>query len=319
MLRRHFCTGMAIAAASSRLAPAFAQTEGTMKLVVPFPPGGATDLIARLLAERLTLSLGQPVRVENKAGAAGTIGSDYVARAPADGRTLLIGTLSTHGTSPVLPARTPYDPVNSFSHITLLAVSPLVFFAHPDVPASTLEEFLRYARANPGLPFASNGPGSYNHLACELLQSRTQTQMLHVPYKGAAEVMNAVATGQVKFGAGDLAGVTPLLQSGRVKALAVAAPTRLEGFANIPTVLESGVPDFNVDVWYALFGPARMPQAEVDRLHKAVARILQEPEFRQRMGDIGTIAKVETPIQLRERVGKENERWRAVVRNTDME
>lgn len=315
MHRRRFCLQVAAAAAAAALAPAFAQPDGHIKIVVPFPPGGATDLIARLLAQKLAVSLGQTVFVENKAGAAGTIGSDYVAKSAPDGRTLLLGTLSTHGTSPVLPARTPYDPVNSFTHISLLAVSPLVFFVHPDVPASTLQEFVRHARTNPGIPFASNGPGSYNHLACELLQARTQMRMLHVPYKGAAEVMNAVASGSVQFAAGDLAGVTPFLKSGKVRALALAAPGRVEGFAAIPTVGEAGVPDFNVDVWYALFGPAGIPSDEVERLHKAVAHTLAEPDFRARLSALGTIAKSETPIQLRRRVSRENERWREVVRS----
>jgi tripartite-type tricarboxylate transporter receptor subunit TctC len=187
------------------------------------------------------------------------------------------------------------------------------------VPADTLEDFVRYARAKRDVPFASNGIGSYNHLATELLQSKAQMQLLHVPYKGAAEVMHAVAAGQVQFAAGDLAGVTPYLQSGRVKALALASPGRVAGYEAIPTVIESGFPELQVDVWYALFGPAKMPAGQVDRLHGAVAKVMAQPDVQQRLAAVGTIARIETPAQLRDRVHKENVRWRDVVRNAGIE
>jgi len=295
MQRRSFCTRIAVAFASLGLPAALAQTDATIKLVVPFPPGGATDLIARLLADKLTGSLGQPVIVENKAGAAGSIGAEYVAKAAPDGRTLLLGTLSTHGTNPAMPGKTSYDPVNDFSPITLLAVSPLVFFAHPDVPASRLDEFVRYAKARPGVPFASNGVGSYNQLATQLLQTKAGIRLLHVPYKGAAEVMNAVAAGQVQFAAGDLAGVTPFVQSGRVKALAIASAGRFVGFEAIPTVAECGFPDFQVEVWYALFGPAGMAQAQLQRLRPAVVQAMDDPDMKRQLAALGPLPKSKRP------------------------
>lgn len=317
MDRRTMSAGLALAALGVR--PVFAQGDAPIKIVVPFPPGGATDLIARMLAERLTVSMGQRTIVENKAGAAGSIGSDYVAKSPPDGRTLLLGTTSTHGTNPVLPARTPYHPVQGFSHISLVAVSPLVFLVHPDVRATTLGEFIRDAQARPGVPFASNGMGSYNHLATELLQTMTKTRLLHVPYKGAGEVIQALAAGQVQFAAADLAGAATHMKSGRIRALAVASNRRVPGFEDLPTVAESGVPDFNVDVWYALFGPAGMRDDQVSRLHAAVSQFLAEPEVKARFTSLGTIAQPETPIQLRDRVAAENVRWGAVARSAVLE
>ena len=309
MERRTFTMAMAAAAALG-VPRVRAQADRTIKLVVPFPPGAATDQIARALAMKLTPRLGQPVVVENKGGAAGAIGSDFVAKAAPDGNTLLVGTISTHGTNPAV-TKTPYDPVTDFSHISLLATSPLVFLSHPAVPGRNLEEFIAHARAHRGLAYGSNGNGSYNHLAVELLKNQAQVELLHVPYKGAAPLMADLAAGQVHFGAADLAGATQFIRPGKLKGLAVASRRRWEGF-ELPTVIESGYPGFEVSVWYGLFGPANLPTETVDRLHAAVAESIEAPDFRQRFLSLGTLAHSETPVQLRDRVARENVRWSAV-------
>jgi tripartite-type tricarboxylate transporter receptor subunit TctC len=313
MQRRNFSLGMAGAAVALQAFPVVAQSERVLKLVVPFPPGGAADLIGRTLAQKLTGPLGQAVVVENRAGAAGSIGSDYVAKAAPDGQTLLLGTISTHGTSPVMSAKSPYDPVKDFTHISLLALNPLVLIAHPSVPAASLREFVRYAKANPGLSFGSNGHGSYNHLAMELFKEMTGIGMLHVPYKGAAPLMNDLVAGQIQFAAADLAGATPYIRTGKVKAYAIASRQRVAGI-DVPTVVEAGYPAFEVSAWYALFGPANLPQPQVARLHVAVHEALTAPDFQERLRSLGAMVVEESPAQLRERVTQENHRWAAVVR-----
>lgn len=311
MERRTFTMGLAAAAALG-VPRVRAQADRTVKLVVPFPPGAATDQIARALAQKLAPRLGQPVVVDNKGGAAGAIGSDFVAKSAPDGNTLLLGTISTHGTNPAV-TKTAYDPVADFSHISLLATSPLVFLSHPAVPGRNLEEFVAHARARPGMAYGSNGNGSYNHLAVELLKSRAQVDLLHVPYKGAAPLMADLAAGQIQFGAADLAGATQFIRPGKLKGLAVAATQPWPGF-DLPTVIDSGYAGFEVSVWYALFGPANLPAETVARIHSAVAESIEAPDFRQRLLSQGTLAQSETPVQLRDRVAKENARWSAVAR-----
>ena len=284
-----------------------------IRLVVPFPAGGAADLIGRALGQKLSVFLGQAVLIDNKAGAAGAIGSDNVAKALPDGLTLLLGTISSHATGPALNPKMPYDPVKDFTHISMIASNPLVFIVHPSVPVSTLPEFVRYANGKPGIPFGSNGNGSYNHLAVELFKSQAQIDLLHVPYKGAAPVMNDLVSGQIMFAAADLAGATPFIRSGKVKALAVATTQRLPGF-DIPTVMESGYPTFEVTAWYALFGPPGMPQFTLSRIHAAVVKALGERDIQERFQSIGAIPVIDTPAQLRDKVQREVSRWSAVVK-----
>lgn len=312
MERRAFTIAAAVAAATLGTPLARAQSDKAIKLIVPFPPGAATDQIARALALKLSPRLGQPVIVDNKGGAAGAIGSDFVSKSAPDGQTLLVGTTSTHGTNPVV-SRTPYDPVEGFSHISLLATSPLVFLAHPSVPAADLKEFVRHARAHPGLAFGSNGNGSYNHLAVEMLEQLAQIDLLHVPYRGAAPVLADLTAGQIVFGAADLAGATPFIRSGKLKPLAVASAEPVPGF-DIPTVIESGFPGYEVPVWYALFGPAGMPPEIVARIHSAVVESVQAPDFRDRFLAQGTITQGGTPAQLRDFVVSENVRWSGVAK-----
>ena len=284
-----------------------------IRFVVPFPPGGATDVMARALGQRLNESLGQPVVVENRVGASGAIGSEFVARAAPDGHTILLGTISTHGTNPAINPKLPYDAVRDFSAITLLAHAPLVLLAHPQVPAANVQEFLRVAKEQPGIPYGSNGNGSYNHLAVELLKGMTSVDLLHVPYKGAGPAIADLMSGQVRFGAHDIAGVASHIKSGKLKALAVASRERIPGM-DIPTAAEAGLPSYEVTAWYALFGPAGLPAGVLARLHGAAVSALKSPDVQQVLANIGAMPVGGTSAQLDSFVRAEVARWSDVAK-----
>jgi len=288
-----------------------------IRFVVPFPPGGATDVMARALAARLHESLGQPVVVENRAGAAGAIGSESVAKAPPDGYTILLGTISTHGTNPAVNPKLPYDAVKDFTPISLLAHAPVVLLVNPQVPVQSLQEFLRLAKSGKPPAYGSNGGGSYNHLAVELLKGLTGVDLLHVPYKGAGPAIQDLMAGQIVFGAHDIAGVAPHIRSGKLKALAVASKQRVPGF-DVPTAAEAGVPNFEVTAWYALFGPQGMPAPAVSRLHGAVAKGIGSPEMQQVLNNISAIPVGDSPAQLDAFVRSEIARWSDVARKANI-
>ena len=305
------------AAAGLNAQPASSYPSKPIRLVVPFPPGGATDVIARTLGTRLNESLRQPVVVENRAGAAGAIGSEAVAKSAPDGYTILLGTISTHGTNPAVTPTLPYDPVRDFTAITLLAHAPLVLVANPQLPVQTLQDFIRFAKSGKPPAYGSNGNGSYNQLAVELLKGLTGMDLLHVPYKGAGPAIQDVMAGQIAFGAHDIAGVAQYIRSGKLKALAVASRQRLPGF-DIPTAAEAGVPNFEVTAWYALFGPAGMPGPVVSRLHGAVVKAIASPEMQQVLGNISAIPVGDSPEQLDAFVRSEVARWREVARKASI-
>ena len=289
-----------------------------IRFVVPFPPGGATDVIARTLAIGLHSSLGQPVVVENRVGAAGAIGSESVAKAAPDGYTILLGTISTHGTNPAVNPKLPYDAIKDFSGVSLLAEAPLVLLVNPQAPVANLPEFLRWAKSSPKpLAYGSNGPGSYNNLAIELLKGVTGVDLLHVPYKGAGPAIQDLVAGQIAFGAHDIAGVAPYMRSGKLKALAIASKQRVPGF-DVPTTAEAGVPNFEVTAWYALFGPRGMPAPVLTRLHGAVEKGLATPEMQQVLSNISAFPVGGTPAQLDAFVRSEVARWTEVARKANI-
>ena len=288
-----------------------------IRFVVPFPPGGATDIMARTLGARLHESLGQPVVVENRVGAAGAIGSDSVAKAAPDGYTILLGTISTHGTNPAVNPKLPYDATKDFTAISLLAHAPLVLLVHPDVPAQNLQDFIRQAKSGQALAYGSNGNGSYNHLAVELLKGLANVDLLHVPYKGAGPAIQDLMAGQIKFGAHDIAGVAPHIRSGKLKALAVASKQRIPGL-DVPTAAEAGIPNFEVTAWYALFGPPGMPAAILSRLHDAVAKGITSSEMTQVLGQINAIPVGDSPAQLDAFVRSEVARWSSVAKKANI-
>src|SRR5690349_3705555 len=228
-----------------------------IKIVVPFTAGGAVDVVARIIAPKLTDLLGQPVIIENRGGAGGVVGAGVVAKSAADGYTLLLGTVSTHGTNVSVYTNLAYDPVRDFAPVVLLSQSPLMMVTRPNLPAQSVSEFIALARKEPGkLSFASYGPGSINHLAAELFNRMAKTEANHVPYRGSAPALTDLMSGQVDYMFDGVSTSSGHVQSGRIRLLGIASLTRTPVMPDAPTIAESGLPGFDVPVWFGLFAPA---------------------------------------------------------------
>ena len=282
-------------------------------LIVPWAPGGSTDILARAIAEQLTKSMGQPVVVENKAGASGNIGSNIVAKAKPDGYTLLIGSMSTHAMNPSLMPDMPFKGADDFTPIALVANVINTMVINPSVPAKNLQEFIAYAKANPGkLAYASAGAGSTNHLSAEMFNKAAGIKMLHVPYKGGAPaVLDTVANQtQVLFSAGTQ--TLPHVKSGKLRLLAVTEAHRSAFLKDVPTVAET-LPGYEMSVWYAAFGPAGMPRELVAKLNAEINKALAVPEVRSRMDAMGVEVINSTPEQLAETLKRDTARYTKVI------
>lgn len=282
-------------------------------LIVPWAPGGSTDILARAIAEQLTKSMGQPVIVDNKAGASGNIGSNIVAKAKPDGYTLLIGSMSTHAMNPALMANMPFKGTDDFTPIALVANVINTMVINPSVPAKNVQEFIAYAKANPGkLAYASAGGGSTNHLSAEMFNKAAGIQMLHVPYKGGAPaVLDTVANQtQVLFSAGTQ--TLPHVKAGKLRLLAVTEPHRSALLKDAPTVAET-LPGYEMSVWYAVFGPAGMPRELTTRLNAEINKALAVPEVRSRMDAMGVELVNSTPEQLAETLKRDTARYTKVI------
>jgi tripartite-type tricarboxylate transporter receptor subunit TctC len=284
-----------------------------VRLLVGFAPGGGTDIIGRLLAQKLTERWNQPVVVENKLGASGNIAAEVVAKSPPDGYTLLMA-FSSHASNAAL-SKLPFDIKKDFSSITQVASGPAVVIANPALPAKTLAELIAYAKAHPGeIKYGSSGVGGPVHLAGELMQHLAGIEMVHVPYKGIALAMTAILAGDIQ-----ITYATPLsayqhLKSGRLVALAVAAPNRYPTLPEVPTAAEAGLPGYNVDFWYALVGPGGMPRALIDRIQRDVAAIVNAPAMKESLLAQGVIAVGGKPEELDALITREYEQWVKVVR-----
>src|SRR3954451_23006288 len=286
-----------------------------VSLIVPWAPGGSTDILARIVAQHLHQSMGQPVIIENRTGASGNIGTSAVALAPADGYTLLFNTMSVHTMNHALFATMPFDGVKDFSPISLLAYVTNTMVVHPSVPANTVAEFIAYAKANPGkIAYASSGPGSTNHLCAAMLEKMAGIEMLHVPYRGGAPAVADTVAGQVQlfFTAGTQS--LEHVKAGRLKLLAVTEEKRSTLLPDVPTVAET-VPGCEMTVWYGAFGPAGMPKDIVARLNTEIARALFLPEVKSRMDAIAVEVASSTPEELGERMRKDAEKWGAIIKS----
>ncbi len=284
-------------------------------MVIPWAPGGSTDTLGRLLAQTMSTDLGQPVVVENRGGASGTVGHGYVARAQPDGYTFLIGTNSTYAMAPHLMRDLPYDNRAAFKGVSLVARSAQSLCVHPSVPANTLAEFLALLRSKPGeITFSSAGIGASSHLATELLMAKTNTRMLHVPYRGGGPSAQALLAGEVKCSFVDLVTALPFSQRGEMRILGVSTTERSPMAPNVPTLAESGVTGFQSSTDAAMFLPAGAPAAIVDRLGGSLRKALTDPTTRQRIVAMGIDPIGSTPAEFDVYWPREIEKWGEVIR-----
>jgi tripartite-type tricarboxylate transporter receptor subunit TctC len=307
-----------LAAAVVLLSPAacLAQSYPTKPifLIVPFPPGGVADIIARPIAERLGKSLGQPMVVENRGGATGTLGASYVARATPDGYTLLLGTTNEIAMSPTLYASLPYDPTKAFAPVTPVAVFPNVLVVGADMPVRTLAELLALARARPGtLNFGSSGVGSTNHLTAELFRRQADVSIVHVHYRGGGPALTDVAGGHIAAMFATLPSAISLIKAGKLRALAVTGLHRSDVLPDVPTGAEAGMPDLVVTTWNGVLAPAHTPPQVVDRLHGALAAAVADPTLREAFGALGAEPELTSPAEFGERIRNDFDRWSRVI------
>jgi len=287
-----------------------------IKLVVPYPPGGATDVIGRVMAQKLSGVLGQQVVVDNRAGAAGSIGAAAVGKSAPDGYTLLMGALTSHSINANLygAAATGFDIDKSFAPVAVVGVVPLVFVVNPAVKANSLAELIALAKASPGtLSFASAGNGSPQHLAGELFKSMTGIFMVHVPYKGGAPALQEVMGGQVQLMMALVPEAMPLVKAGRLRALAVATTKRLAAYPDVPTVAESGGKDFDMTFWYAFMAPAGTPADIVTKLNQAIDAVLAEKEVRSKLDELSLDVVGGAPAKVTELIKSDSAKWKKVI------
>ena len=305
---------LTLAAAS----PALAEfPDHVIRIIVPYPPGGTSDLLARAVAPRLGERLKQTVVIENRAGAGGVIGSQAVAKSPADGYTLLLGTIATHGILPILQKPAPYDAVKDFAPVTLLASTPNVLVANPSAPVRNLAELLALARAKPGsVNFGSTSLGGSPHMSGELLKTMAQIDIVHVPYKGGGPMLIDLMGGQIPVGFDNLPSSINQIRAGKIRALAVTTAKRWPGAPEIPTMAEAGVPGYEASAWFGLLAPANTPKPIVELLQRHVAAILRQPEVEKMLLEQGAEAVGNTPDEFARLVAAELQKWTKVVAAT---
>ena len=320
MIRRTLLAALAASLAAALAPVAFAQPAYPTKpirIVVPFPPGGTTDILARAAAQKMTEAWKEQAVVDNRPGAGGNIGAELVAKAPADGYTLLMGTVGTHAINASLYAKMPYDHVKDFAPVILVAAVPNVLVVHPSVPATTVAELIAYAKANPGkLNFASSGSGTSIHLAGELFKVMAGVQMTHVPYKGSAPAIADLLGGQVQLMFDNLPSALPQIRAGKLRALAVTSSQRAAALPDVPTIAESGLPGYEASSWFGLLAPAGTPADIVAKINGEVARWLASPEAKEKLLAQGANAAGGTPEDFARHIATETAKWQKVVRES---
>ena len=319
---RRRAVGLCMAVLACGLAPvahAQAWPDRPVKLVSPWPAGGSNDTFSRLLATRLTTTLGQPVVVENRPGATGTLGVGQVARAPADGYTLVMGSSPTHSTALSIYPQLTYHPVKDFAPVTLVGSSANALVVHPSVPARNVAEFIALAKSQPGkLTYASTGAGSSQHLSAELFKAMAGVDMLHVPYKGAAPAISDMVAGHVNLGFHNLVDVLPHVKAGTLRLLAVTSAKRTKALPDAPTIAESGVPGYQAEVWFGVFAPAQTPRPIVESLNREIAAALAEPEIHAKFDAVGMDVVGSGPEAFSRYLQEEVTKWSDIVRRADV-
>jgi tripartite-type tricarboxylate transporter receptor subunit TctC len=315
---KHWMMPCLLAAACVALpGAAFAQAYPAkpIRLLVPFAPSGPADVMSRVLAKRLSENLGQQVLVDSQGGGGGTIATEAVARSAPDGYTLVIGSLSTLVTGPILNPNVRYDPVKSFAPISMIAIAPSVLIVNPGVPANNLRELIELAKAKPGtLNFGSNGTGALPHLAAELFRSMTGVNIVHVPYKGAAPATNAVMAGQIQMAFFVPTGLEPHIRAGKLKALAVASRKRLQTLPEVPTAAEAGLPGFETYTWFGLAAPQGTPAAVVSRLNQETVRSIEAKEVHDVLAKQGMDPVAGSPGEFGQFVHSETDKWSRIIK-----
>jgi tripartite-type tricarboxylate transporter receptor subunit TctC len=289
-----------------------------LRFILPFPPGGGTDILGRVIAERLAVNLGQPVVIENRGGAGGNVGAEAAARSAPDGYTIVLVAPSL-AISPSLYSKLNYDPVKDFAPVSLVATVPNVMVTHPSVAAQTLQEFIALARSRPGgMNFGSGGSGTSNHLAGELFNIVTGAKLVHVPYKGVNLAMNDVLSGQIHLVVIGVPAAAPHIKAGRLRALALIAPQRAAALPDVPTVDEAGLKDFEVTTWYGVLAPAGTPRPIVMRLNGELVKIMQAADTKERLAAMATDARTSTPEEFAAYLRQEIAKWGEVVRKANL-
>jgi len=286
----------------------------SLRLIVPYPPGASTDILGRLVAQKVSASVGQPIVVENRGGASGTIGSAYVAKQPGDGYTFMIGTDATHTTNSYLSKDFPYDPIRDFTPLTAAAGNVIILVVPPSFPVHTVKELVDYAKKNPGkVAFGSSGAGSPHHLAGELLGQMTGTQLVHIAYKGGGPAVTDALGGQIPMLFASLVSVMPYIQSGKLRAIAVTDTRRYPGLPDVPTIAET-VPGFEMTSWLGFFAPAHVPQPIVKRLNQEIVKALNAPDSRSKMDAAGLVVIGNTPEEFAAMVRSDYEKRGKLIR-----
>ncbi len=286
-----------------------------IRIISPYPPAGANDLLARIIAPKLSEQLGQPVVVENRAGATGNIGAELVAKAPADGYTLLMGQAGNLTINISLMAKMPFDPVRDFSPVTLVASTPNVLVVHPSLPVRTVKDLIALAKAKPGqINYATSGIGSPGHLAAELLNKSAGIRLVHIPYKGAAPALLDVVAGNAHLYFTSAVSAQPFIPSGRLRMVAVASAKRSPSLPEVPTVAEAGFPEFDVSSWWGVVAPASTPREVVMRLQVEIHRVIALPEIRTKLAEQGLDIATNTPEQFAAYIKSETAKWAKLIR-----
>jgi tripartite-type tricarboxylate transporter receptor subunit TctC len=286
-----------------------------IRFIVPFPAGGGNDTMARTIGNKLAAALGQQFVVDNRAGAGGVIGAEMAAHAAPDGYTLFLGGVASHGIVPNLQPRLGYDPVRDFAPVSLIASAPLILVVHPAVPAKSVKELVQLAKARPGqLNFASNGTGGSSHLAAELFEMMTGTDMVHVPYKGLSPALTDLLSGQVQLMFSSTVAMLPQVRAGRLRPLAMTSAKRSAAMPEVPTVAESGAPGYETASWYGVLTPARTAKTVIDRLNLEIVKAVQLPDVRERLMGEGAEPVGGSPAEFSAHIKRELARWAQVIK-----
>lgn len=291
----------------------------SIRFIVPFPPGGGNDTIARLIGQKLTAATGQQVLVDNRPGAGGAIGAEAAAKSPADGYTMFLAGVATHGINPNLRRKIPYDPLKDFDAVSLIASAPLLVVVHPSLPIKSVRQLVALAKAKPGqINYASNGAGGSSHLAVELFNMMSDTKMTHIPYKGLAPALTDLLSGEVQVMFSSAVAMLPQVKAGKLRAIAMTGARRSPAIPDIPTVAEAGVPGYETGSWYGIVVPAGTPRVAIDRLSREIIAIVRAPEITSRLNDEAVIPVGSTPAEFTAHIKNELARWAKTIKQAGL-